>query len=80
LPVGKRDMQIIEGLVNEYCNHFGGDPKETLKANSEKFCHYQREHTKTTATKAYFLFGANNVLLIFIAEIAIVATSITATP
>ncbi|MCW4028574.1 MAG: hypothetical protein NWE92_02860 [Candidatus Bathyarchaeota archaeon] len=30
LPVGKRDMQVIEGLVNQYCSHFGGDPKAIL--------------------------------------------------
>ena len=30
LPVGKRDMQVIEGLVKEYCSHFGADPKTNL--------------------------------------------------
>ena len=27
LPVGKRDIRVIEGLVNEYCNNFGADPR-----------------------------------------------------
>ena len=30
LPVGKRDMKVIEGLVNEYCSRFGADPKPIL--------------------------------------------------
>ena len=28
LPVGKRDLKVIEAIVNEYCCYFGGDPKE----------------------------------------------------
>jgi glutamate synthase domain-containing protein 3 len=36
LPVGKRDMQVIEGLVNEYCNHFGADPKAILNGKFKK--------------------------------------------
>lgn len=34
--VGKRDMTIIEGLVNEYCSHFGGDPKTILLSKFRK--------------------------------------------
>jgi len=30
LPVGKHDMQVIEGLVKEYCSHFDADPKGIL--------------------------------------------------
>jgi hypothetical protein len=30
VPVGKRDMQVIERLVKEYCDRFGGDPKTIL--------------------------------------------------
>jgi glutamate synthase domain-containing protein 3 len=36
LPVGKRDMQVIEGLVNEYCSHFGADPKQILSGKFKK--------------------------------------------
>ena len=36
MPVGKRDMQLIEGLVEEYCSHFGGDPKEILSSKFKK--------------------------------------------
>jgi glutamate synthase domain-containing protein 3 len=36
MPVGKRDMQLIEGLVEEYCSHFGGDPKEILSGKFKK--------------------------------------------
>ncbi len=36
LPVGKRDMQIIEGLVNQYCSHFGKDPKQILSGKFMK--------------------------------------------
>jgi glutamate synthase domain-containing protein 3 len=32
LKAGKRDMQVIEGLVLEYCQHFGADSKEILNA------------------------------------------------
>jgi glutamate synthase domain-containing protein 3 len=35
-PVGKRDMQIIERLVNEYCSHFGIDPKTILSSKFKK--------------------------------------------
>jgi glutamate synthase domain-containing protein 3 len=36
LPAGKRDMQVIEGLVNEYCSHFGTDPKTILSGKFKK--------------------------------------------
>ncbi len=36
LPVGKRDMQVIEGLVKEYCSHFGTDPKTILNGKFKK--------------------------------------------
>jgi glutamate synthase domain-containing protein 3 len=36
LPLGKRDMRVIEGLVNEYCNHFGADPKTILNSKFKK--------------------------------------------
>ena len=36
LPAGKRDMQVIEGLVNEYCSHFGTDPKQILSGKFQK--------------------------------------------
>jgi glutamate synthase domain-containing protein 3 len=36
LPVGKRDMQLIEGLVKEYCNHFGVDPTAILSGKFKK--------------------------------------------
>jgi glutamate synthase domain-containing protein 3 len=36
LPVGKRDMKVIEGLVNEYCMHFGADPKAILSGKFMK--------------------------------------------
>jgi len=29
-PVGKRDMQVITKLVNDYCSRFGADPKPIL--------------------------------------------------
>jgi glutamate synthase domain-containing protein 3 len=35
-PVGKRDMQVIEDLVNQYCDRFGADPKEILNAKFMK--------------------------------------------
>ncbi len=34
--VGKRDMQVIEGLVNQYCGHFGADPKAILAGKFKK--------------------------------------------
>lgn len=36
LPVGKRDMQIIEGLVKEYCSHFGVEPNSILSGKFKK--------------------------------------------
>jgi glutamate synthase domain-containing protein 3 len=36
MPVGKRDLQIIETLVKEYCRHFGGDPKAILAGKFKK--------------------------------------------
>jgi glutamate synthase domain-containing protein 3 len=36
LPVGKRDMQIIESLVNQYCSHFGKDPTQILSGKFMK--------------------------------------------
>jgi len=36
LPVGKRDMQVIEDLVKEYCNHFGADSKIILGGKFKK--------------------------------------------
>jgi glutamate synthase domain-containing protein 3 len=36
MAVGKRDMQTIGALVNEYCNHFGADPKEILSGKFKK--------------------------------------------
>ena len=36
MKVGKRDMQIIEDLVKEYCDHFGGNPNEILAGNFKK--------------------------------------------
>jgi glutamate synthase domain-containing protein 3 len=34
--VGTRDMAVITGLVNEYCSHFGGDPKAILAGKFKK--------------------------------------------
>jgi glutamate synthase domain-containing protein 3 len=36
LPVGKRDMRVIEDLVNQYCSHFGVDPKTILNVKFKK--------------------------------------------
>ena len=36
LEVGKRDTQVIEGLVKEYCNYFGADSKEILGGKFKK--------------------------------------------
>ena len=36
MDVGKRDMRTIEALVNEYCSHFGADPKEILNVKFRK--------------------------------------------
>jgi glutamate synthase domain-containing protein 3 len=34
--VGKRDMAVITKLVEEYCSHFGGNPKEILNHKFKK--------------------------------------------
>lgn len=36
MEAGKRDLKTIESLVNEYCNHFGADPKEILAVKFKK--------------------------------------------
>lgn len=36
MPVGKRDMKLIESLVQEYCKHFGGEPREILAGKFKK--------------------------------------------
>jgi glutamate synthase domain-containing protein 3 len=36
MEVGKRDLRTIEDLVNEYCNHFGADPKEIMAGKFKK--------------------------------------------
>ena len=36
MDVGKRDLKTIEGLVIEYCSHFGAAPKEILNAKFKK--------------------------------------------
>ena len=36
MEVGKRDTRIIEGLVKEYCSHFGADSKEILGVKFKK--------------------------------------------
>jgi glutamate synthase domain-containing protein 3 len=36
MPVGKRDVQVIEKLVREYCSHFGGDPEAILAGKFKK--------------------------------------------
>ena len=36
LPVGKRDMAVIEALVKQYCNHFGADPAKILSCTFKK--------------------------------------------
>jgi glutamate synthase domain-containing protein 3 len=36
LPVGKRDIQVIEGLVKEYCSNFGADPQVILGGKFKK--------------------------------------------
>jgi glutamate synthase domain-containing protein 3 len=36
MEVGKRDILTIESLVNEYCSHFGTDPKEILSVKFKK--------------------------------------------
>ena len=36
MEVGKRDLKTIEGLVNEYCSHFGADLKEIMAGKFKK--------------------------------------------
>ena len=36
MEVGKRDLKTIESLVNEYCSHFGADPKEIMAGKFKK--------------------------------------------
>jgi glutamate synthase domain-containing protein 3 len=36
MKVGKRDLKTIEASVNEYCSHFGADPKEILNGKFKK--------------------------------------------
>ena len=36
MKVGKRDMQVIESLVKEYCEHFGVDFKKVMSAKFHK--------------------------------------------
>ena len=36
IDVGKRDLQKIEGLVKEYCSHFGADPQEIMNQQIQK--------------------------------------------
>ncbi len=36
LDVGKRDMKTITALVNQYCSHFGADPKAILSSEFKK--------------------------------------------
>jgi glutamate synthase domain-containing protein 3 len=36
LPVGKRDLQVIKSLVEEYCSNFGADPKTILNSEFKK--------------------------------------------
>ena len=36
LPVGKRDMQVVEGLVKEYCSHFGVDSQQIFSVKFNK--------------------------------------------
>jgi len=36
MKAGKRDMQVIEGLVKEYCSHFCVDQKEVLSKEFKK--------------------------------------------
>jgi len=36
MKVGKRDMQVIESLVKEYCKHFGVDFRKTMNAEFYK--------------------------------------------
>ena len=36
LPVGKRDMAVIESLVEQYCDNFGADPAKILSVPFKK--------------------------------------------
>jgi len=36
LPAGKRDLKVIEGLVKEYCSHFGADPQQIMAQKFNK--------------------------------------------
>jgi glutamate synthase domain-containing protein 3 len=36
MKVGKRDMQVIESLVKEYCEHFGVDFEKVMSAKFSK--------------------------------------------
>jgi glutamate synthase domain-containing protein 3 len=36
LPVGKRDMQVIESLVRQFCSHFGKDTDAILSGKFKK--------------------------------------------
>ena len=36
LNAGKRDLKTIEALINEYCSHFGADPKEIMNSKFKK--------------------------------------------
>jgi len=36
MKVGKRDMQVIESLVKEYCEHFGADYKKLMNVKFHK--------------------------------------------
>jgi glutamate synthase domain-containing protein 3 len=36
MEVSKRDLKTIESLVNEYCTHFGADPKEIMASKFKK--------------------------------------------
>jgi len=36
METGKRDLKIIESLVNEYCYHFGTNPQEIMNAKFKK--------------------------------------------
>ena len=36
MEAGKRDLKTIEALVNEYCSHFGADPKEIMAQKFKK--------------------------------------------
>ena len=59
LPVGKRDMQVIEGLVKEYCSHFGVRPQNNP-------CGQIQEDTATLkATLRKTILPLNFLLVLF---------------